>query len=586
MKLACPSCGARYEKGKFCPECGSPLSEVAIKKVLFCPSCQTEVPSGKFCPECGTKLEEREIEIGAESNAATPAEETSTLITGPSIVPEVESILAKYRDEFGDMRDLNKEEYAIAAEELEKCVSKGNVEAMCFLASLYMDGKGVPEDCSHAYNLLCEAERKGSKYASAILGIFYMHGVIVAADDHEALRRLEEGYKHTRIPGIAGIIAYYYIGHEDYKKALQYAQESANQGDKDGFKALGDLYLHGLGVEQNDQLAFDNYMQAAAQGEETALNQIGWMYQNGCGTEADPEQAFFWYNEAAQKGSDVGMANLAFCYQNGYGVEQDVEVAAEWFKKSAEAGYVDSMLALSDYYQSTLFDLDKAKYWLLKAIERGNAEAMNRLGVIYADDVEPDYKEAIKWYYKAIKLNQPNAFRNLALCYLNGNGVKKNLKKAEELLSKASELGIEDANEIIAEIRKRQEPSAEIFKIWYDCDGHNQINVHSHFVFHGLKGKKGHVHFEITGRKNKKFEIIRILNLDYDDSEYTDFVFYITDVDSDLDLKHDETIDCLITISVSSFTNGFETKLLATSNVKASIWYYFNFFSPSKISIK
>lgn len=448
MKLVCPSCGARYEKGKFCPECGSPLSEVSTKKVLFCPSCQTEVPSGKFCPECGTKLEEREIEIGAESIAATPAVDPSTQIIEHSVDPEVEAILAKYRDEFGDMRELNKEEYAIAAEEFEKCASKGSLDGMCYLAFLYMDGKGVPEDHARAYDLLCEAERKGSKYAVAILGLFYMHGIIVEPDALEALRRFEDGYKNTQIPGLAGIIAYYYIGHEDYTKALQYAQESADKGNKAGFKALGDLYLHGLGVEQNDQLAFENYMQAAAQGEETALNQIGWMYQNGCGTDADPEQAFFWYNEAAQKGSDVGMANLAFCYQNGYGVGQDAEVAAEWFKKSAEAGYVDSMLELGEYYQSTLFDTEKSKYWLLKAVECGNAEAMNRLGVMCADDIEPNYEEAIKWYKKAIELNQPNAYRNLALCYRDGTGVKKDLKKAEELLAKAAELGIADADEI------------------------------------------------------------------------------------------------------------------------------------------
>ena len=40
----------------------------------------------------------------------------------------------------------------------------------------------------------------------------------------------------------------------------------------------------------------------------------------------------------------------------------------------------------------------------------------------------------------------------MALCYRDGDGVKKDEKKANELLAKAAELGVEDANEIAEEI--------------------------------------------------------------------------------------------------------------------------------------
>jgi hypothetical protein len=45
----CPHCSARVQSGKFCPECGKPLSAK-----LPCSKCGTEF-TGKFCPECGTK---------------------------------------------------------------------------------------------------------------------------------------------------------------------------------------------------------------------------------------------------------------------------------------------------------------------------------------------------------------------------------------------------------------------------------------------------------------------------------------------------------------------------------------------------
>lgn len=455
MKLVCQNCGTRYEKGKFCLECGSPLVEVAVKKVLYCPSCETEVTSGKFCPECGSRLEEHEVEIDAPLSSDMPKKEHQAF-PEPEQDSEVEAILAKYRDEYGDMRDLHPEEYAIAVEELQKCVDKGSAEAMCFLAAMYMDGHGVRQDYSVAYNLIKEAEHKGSMYASAILGAFYLKGIIVDVNVDEAISRLINGYKETKIPGLAGLIADYYISKEDYTNALRYAQEAADKGDKGGLRALGGLYLHGLGVKKNEQAAFENYMQAAAQGDETALNQIGWMYMNGCGIEEDSNQAFFWFNEAAQKGSDVGMNNLAFCYRDGYGIEQDAEKAAEWFKKAADAGYVESMYQLGVYYQTVLADDNKAKSWLIKAAELEHPEALNCLGVYYAD-TEQNFKEAVKCYKKAIELGVPNAYRNLALCYRDGTGVKKDEKKAQEFLAKAAELGIEDAEEINNEIKDEEE---------------------------------------------------------------------------------------------------------------------------------
>lgn len=50
-QIACPGCGRRIPaKGRFCPECGTPLA----KK---CPKCNAAIEGDpRFCPECGEKL--------------------------------------------------------------------------------------------------------------------------------------------------------------------------------------------------------------------------------------------------------------------------------------------------------------------------------------------------------------------------------------------------------------------------------------------------------------------------------------------------------------------------------------------------
>lgn len=58
----------QYESGKFCPECGAKLREVAPESV--CPSCGFKPESGKFCPECGTKLSEATVVPQAKNGHA------------------------------------------------------------------------------------------------------------------------------------------------------------------------------------------------------------------------------------------------------------------------------------------------------------------------------------------------------------------------------------------------------------------------------------------------------------------------------------------------------------------------------------
>lgn len=50
--VACKSCGAKLNGGKFCPECGTP----AVTQKKLCKECGVSIEGNpKFCPECGQK---------------------------------------------------------------------------------------------------------------------------------------------------------------------------------------------------------------------------------------------------------------------------------------------------------------------------------------------------------------------------------------------------------------------------------------------------------------------------------------------------------------------------------------------------
>jgi len=458
MKLVCPDCGRQYESGKFCLECGGKLQEVTPE--LVCPSCGYKAKSGKFCPECGAKLTEQ---VAAANEVTEPKSVERTF-------NEKDPRFAKYYDKKGFPRTIPQEERDVAIEELTPFAKQGVAEAKMLLGGILLR-ESDKDNVMKGASMLKEAEQAGDKFAYYFMSMGYYYGwePIVEQNHNEAEKRMLELYKEYENGDAAQLLAELYTFSEekcDYKKAFDYATIAAEDDECGGYLVLGALYLNGWGVEKDINLALENYKMAAALGDETAMNQIGMIYFGNENYESNPEQSFYWFNEAAKKGSPDGMYNLGWCYKNGFGIEADVEKAAEWFKKSAELGYVDAMCDLGEYYQDTLIDFKKAKMWYLKAAELGHAEAQNKLGVLYAD-IENDYKEAIKWYKKAVEQDNPWAYRNLGICYRDGNGVKQDLKKAKELFSKASELGIEDASDLLngpnytpdANMQKIEEPS-------------------------------------------------------------------------------------------------------------------------------
>lgn len=482
MKLTCPNCGMQYDSGKFCQECGTKLQEVIPE--LVCPSCGYKAKSGKFCPECGTRLTEQTFEQKPEVEEKIEERKFN----------EKDERFAKYYDKKGFPRTIPQEERDVAIEELTPYADQGIAEAKMLLASILLNKPKDKDTVLTAVKLLKEAEDAGDKFAYYLIGYGYFQGwePLVELNHDEAEKRFVECYNEYKDGSIAGSLAELYTYSEekcDYKKAYEFATIAAEDDEAEGYLILGWLYLDGLGVDKDLNLALENYKMAAALGNDTAMNQIGYIYMGQEGFEADPEQAFYWFNEAAKNGLDVGYYNLGCCYRDGFGVDEDAEKAADCFKKSAEMGYVNAMLELGIYYQSVLYDpnkailwfqkaadlgdidamcelgkcyqnnpqdLDKAKMWLQKAADLGHAEATNTLGVIYMDN-DNNPKEAVKCFSKAAELKYPDAYINLGLCYRDGNGVKQNLKKAEELLAKASKLGVEDADEIKQEMTSSNE---------------------------------------------------------------------------------------------------------------------------------
>jgi hypothetical protein len=104
----------------------------------------------------------------------------------------------------------------------------------------------------------------------------------------------------------------------------------AKQGDADAQHSLGDMYLLGVGVPQDDVEAVRWYRLAADQGNALTQYNLGFMYANGEGVPRDDAEAVRWFRLAADQGQAEAQSDLGLMYANGRGVSQDAAEAARW----------------------------------------------------------------------------------------------------------------------------------------------------------------------------------------------------------------------------------------------------------------
>jgi len=69
--VICKNCGAEFNEGVFCPECGTKfIEDEPVNITKKCPNCGAEFSEGIFCPECGTRVDSSNEETGKESSTA------------------------------------------------------------------------------------------------------------------------------------------------------------------------------------------------------------------------------------------------------------------------------------------------------------------------------------------------------------------------------------------------------------------------------------------------------------------------------------------------------------------------------------
>jgi len=81
-----------------------------------------------------------------------------------------------------------------------------------------------------------------------------------------------------------------------FVEAREHLLPAAQAGNADAEELIGVMYAMGLGVERDDERAFDWYLRASLKGHPGAQSGIGWYYEVGRGLPApDLVRGYVWY---------------------------------------------------------------------------------------------------------------------------------------------------------------------------------------------------------------------------------------------------------------------------------------------------
>ena len=332
------------------------------------------------------------------------------------------------------------------------------INAHAELGRFYYNGYGVKKDIKKAIQLFTFAANQGHVLGQYNLGYLYQRGDGIKRNVKKAIQFYTLAADQGNVNAQVELGNIYDIGDavkKNVKKALQFYIKAANQGDVYSQSRLGQIFY----LKNDFKNAFRFFKLAADQGNSNSQNNLGLLYFNGQFVKKDLNKAFKFFKLSAYQDNKTGQKSLATCYEFGFGVKKDINEAIRLYKLSAKQGNVSSFVALGQKYSRGVGVPKSYKKAYLNFIKAGdNSHALDGLGTLYRlgeENFKANFKKAIEYYTKSIKLDDKNPFPlfHLAQMYFKGYGFeKRNIPKAIDLYTKSAEKGNPEAAEKLSEI--------------------------------------------------------------------------------------------------------------------------------------
>lgn len=239
---------------------------------------------------------------------------------------------------------------------------------------------------------------------------------------------------------------------------------------------LGAMYRMGLGVRENQKVAFNWFLKAAKQGHVESQYLVGCAYYGGMlFVNRETEVVKYDFKRIQKKSKEdfsIWQDDLPTDLA-GIGIEPNDDEALKWMSKAASQNYADAEVALGDMYYWGIDGVEckqEAIMWYTKAAFRGNSIAARHLAD-YSESDGKDDKKTIELYTIAFHLGDQRSAYNIAEIYENEFSEIHDFNK----VLKWYQISAEKSNNYKAQLKlgnfyqdgRRVEKNLELASYWY-----------------------------------------------------------------------------------------------------------------------
>jgi TPR repeat protein len=210
---------------------------------------------------------------------------------------------------------------------------RGDENAMMILAMSYMNGKGVDQNPTRAFEWFCKAAISGNTNGMNWAGHCLKNGIGTVRNLSLAVNQFRRSALMGNADGMLHLGACLMEGAEgDVGKVegLSWIQKSAEKRCPDGMFQFG-MALLSSGERGNGV----RWLKGAAE----LGNHSAQAFLESHGEKYILDEAFFRFYEAAKAGDAEGMYNVSKCYRFGSGTDRNVDLAERWLENAAVAGH-------------------------------------------------------------------------------------------------------------------------------------------------------------------------------------------------------------------------------------------------------
>ena len=354
--------------------------------------------------------------------------------------------LALYLDALSDSSEFtgSHSRRAEALSWLRRSSHQGYAPALDDLGLCYVEGKGVAQDFSTAYDLFAKAAQQGLDNAEWNLSQCYFHGRGCDVSHKQAVLWATKASKqnHPQAQYFLGQI--YSVNNKsndgnaviikpNSTQSLYWMEQSAIQGYDLAQVALGNFYLHGV---EGMNKSLHSRLRTAAQ----------------------------WFAKAAAQDNAEGQYQLGLCHEQGLGVSsKNLQMAVDLFQQAAKQGLPDAQYALGMCYLKSVQE-KHAIPWLQSAAQQGHSKAQHQLARLHkregpssspGSEKDNSSDQIMQWLHSAAAQGKVDAQHDLAVEYEQ----QGRLEMAMKWYARATSLGYTPADRAMGRLAERLKSS-------------------------------------------------------------------------------------------------------------------------------